>query len=158
MSRALTGRDVLLWLVAGFALVIAVNAAFIVISLRTYPGEDEQRPYLQGIAYNHTLAARAKQAELGWRATIGASRLPNGRVLIAVALVRSDGTPEPQAVLAGELRHPSDESRDIALSLSGTRRGEYRGELDGVASGFWDVVIKSSAPQPFEAVRRVWVP
>jgi nitrogen fixation protein FixH len=158
MTRALTGRDVLLWLVVGFGLIIAVNMAFIVISVRTYRGEDEQKPYLQGIEYNHTLAEREKQAELGWRATIGAARLPDGRVRIAVSLVHPDGAPEMHAVLSGELRHPADESRDLPLRLRETGSGEYQGEIDGVASGTWDVVVKSSASQPFEASRRLWVP
>lgn len=160
MTRTLTGRDVLLWLVMIFGLVIAVNTAFIVISVRTYRGEDEQKPYLQGVEYNHTLAERAKQNSLGWTATIGASRLGSGDVRIAIALAHQDGTPETQAVLGGELRHPSDEGRDRPLRLHETSAGRYRGDVSGVARGAWDVVIKTQASEraPFEAIRRVWVP
>jgi nitrogen fixation protein FixH len=158
MTRTLTGRDVLFWLVVIFGLVIAVNTAFIVISVRTYRGEDEQKPYLQGVEYNHTLAERAKQAELGWRATIGASRLQNGKARIAISLVQSDGRPETHAALSGELRHPADESRDLPLGLHEAGAGRYEGDVSGVASGAWDVIIRASGPQPFEASRRLWVP
>jgi nitrogen fixation protein FixH len=158
MTRTLTGRDVLLWLVVVFGLVFAVNAAFIVASVRTYRGEDEQKPYLQGVEYNHTLAERAKQAALGWKASIGASRLADGRARIAVSLLQSDGTPMTHTVLVGELRHPADEHRDLALTLHETGAGEYQVDIAGVASGAWDVIIKASGPQPFEASRRLWVP
>jgi nitrogen fixation protein FixH len=158
MTRTLTGRDVLLWLVAIFGLIIAVNTAFVVISVQTYRGEDEQKPYLQGVEYNHTLAERAQQAGLGWKATIGASRLSDGKVRVAVSLVDSGGTPETRAVFSGALRHPADENRDVSLQLRETAPGRYQSDVGGVASGAWDVVIRSSTPEPFEAVRRVWVP
>jgi nitrogen fixation protein FixH len=158
MTRTLTGRDVLFWLVAIFGLVIAVNTAFIVISVRTYRGEDEQKPYLQGVEYNHTLAERAEQAKLGWRATIGVSRLANGKARIVVLLVQSDGSAKSHAVLSGELRHPSDENRDLPLRLHEEGAGHYQDDINGVASGAWDVIIRASGPQPFEASRRLWVP
>jgi nitrogen fixation protein FixH len=158
MTRALTGRDVLLSLIAIFGLIFAVNTAFIVISVRTYRGEDEQKPYLQGVEYNHTLAERAKQSDLGWKASIGASRLANGKARIAVSLIQSNGTTEMHAVLSGELRHPADEHRDRQLTLHEMGAGEYRADIDGVTRGAWDVIVRGTGPQPFEASRRLWVP
>jgi len=157
MTRALTGRDVLLSLIAIFGLIFAVNTAFIVISVRTYRGEDEQKPYLQGVEYNHTLAERAKQSDLGWKASIGASRLANGKARIAVSLIQSDGKPMTHAVLVGELRHPADEHRDVPLTLHETGAGEYQADID-VARGAWDVIVRETGSQPFEASRRLWVP
>jgi len=158
--KELTGRDVLFWLVLSFTLVIAINVYFIVLSVETFRGEDEQKPYLQGVEYNETLARRAEQKKLGWTATIGADRLPAGNVRIAVTLTRPDGTPETSARLTGELRHPADETRDRALRLREVGAGEYVAELSGVAAGNWDVIVTTPSSQtlPFEASRRLWVP
>jgi nitrogen fixation protein FixH len=158
--RELTGFDVLYWLVLSFGVVIAVNVYFIVISVKTFRGEDEQKPYLQGMEYNQTLAERVKQAELGWTATIGAQRLANGHVRIAIDLKQPDGAPQTHVKLSGEMRHPADETRDKSISLREAGAGEYVGEISGVASGAWDVIV--TAPQrsatPFEATRRLWLP
>ena len=109
----------LLWLVGFFGIIFATNAYFITAAVKTFRGEDEQKPYLQGVEYNHTLARRAEQAKLGWKATIGAHRLPSGEVRVDRHAAHSrDGAPETGAALTGELRHPADENRDRALHFT----------------------------------------
>ena len=78
MAREWTGRDIIVTLIATFGVVVGVNVYFIVQAERTYPGQDVAHPYMQGVEYNQTLAARAKQAKLGWRAVIGGSLTPDG--------------------------------------------------------------------------------
>lgn len=159
MRRELTGRKVLVWLVASFGVVFAVNIYFIVIAVKTFRGEDEQKPYLQGVEYNQTIARRAEQEKLGWKAAIGATRLPTGAVRVAVTLKRANGAPETNVNLTGELRHPADETRDRQMRLHEANPGEYVAELSGVKMGAWDVIVTTQAQQsPFEASRRLWVP
>lgn len=158
MTHALTGRKVLIWLIGFFALVMAVNTVFIVISLKTFRGEDEQKPYLQGVEYNQTLALRAEQAKIGWRASIGSERVA-GAVQISVSLDQESGSPETQASLRGELRHPADENKDRTFALTQTKPGVYQARLSGVSAGTWDVVVTARDPKhPFEASRRLWLP
>jgi len=159
MRRELTGRKVLVWLVASFGVVLAVNIYFIVIAVKTFRGEDEQKPYLQGVEYNQTIARRAEQEKLGWKAAIGATRLPTGAVRVAVTLKQANGAPETNVSLTGELRHPADETRDRPMRLLEASPGEYVAELSGVKMGAWDVIVTTQAQQsPFEASRRLWVP
>lgn len=156
MTRTLTGRGVLLWLTGFFGLIFATNAAFITVAVKTFRGEDEQLPYLQGVEYNDTLAHRALQKKLGWQATISAVRHPDGSVRVSVSLRQPDGKAPPAEHLSGELRHPSDENRDQALRLVSEGGGAYHADLPKVSRGIWDVVLKSDkGDAPFEAVRRV---
>jgi nitrogen fixation protein FixH len=156
MTRTLTGRGVLLWLTGFFGLIFATNAAFITVAVKTFRGEDEQLPYLQGVEYNDTLAHRALQKKLGWQATISAVRHPDGSVRVSVSLRQPDGKAPPAERLSGELRHPSDENRDQALRLVSEGGGAYHADLPKVSRGIWDVVLKSDkGDAPFEAVRRV---
>jgi nitrogen fixation protein FixH len=158
MTGKLTGRGVLLWLLAFFGVIIAVNVSFIVASINTFSGEDEREPYLQGIAYNHTLAERSQQEKLKWSATISASRLASGAVRVFVTIVDAQGLPQSQIRLSGELRHPADENRDHAIRLRDVGDGRYEADVKGVAPGAWDVIIESaSSHQPFEAERRLFV-
>jgi nitrogen fixation protein FixH len=159
MNKVLTGRGVLLWLGAFFGIIFATNAYYITIAVKSFSGEDEQKPYLQGVEYNDTLARRALQKKLDWRAAVAASRLPSGNVRIEVDLVQASGAPEIGARLAGELRHPANENRDRTLDLREAAPGRYQADLANVSTGSWDVMVNSGAKDaPFEAVRRVWVP
>jgi nitrogen fixation protein FixH len=156
MTRTLTGRGVLLWLTGFFGLIFATNAAFITVAVKTFRGEDEQLPYLQGVEYNDTLAHRALQKKLGWQATISAVRHPDGSVRVSVYLRQPDGKAPPAEHLSGELRHPSDENRDQALHLVSDGGGAYHADLPKASRGIWDVVLKSDkGDAPFEAIRRV---
>ena len=159
MTRALTGRSVLLWFIAFFGLIFVINGYYISIAVKTFSGEDEQKPYLQGIEYNDTLARRAEQRKLGWRATLSAQRLAAGHVLIVVDLLQADGSPETKVSLSGELRHPSNENLDHALVLKEVSPGRYEADLAGVSAGTWDIIVSTAAREaPFEVTRRVWVP
>lgn len=159
MTHEMTGRQVLAWLIGFFALIMAVNTVFIVVSVKTFRGEDEQKPYLQGVEYNQTLALRAEQKKIGWHASVSASREPSGAVRISVSLNRANGAPEMQAMLNGELRHPADENKDRTFVLSQTGPGGYQAELSGVSAGTWDLIVTTRDPKlPFEASRRLWVP
>jgi nitrogen fixation protein FixH len=158
MNGHLTGRGVLIWLFAFFGVILAVNSYFITVSTSTFRGEDEQKPYLQGVEYNQTLARHAAQAALGWQAAITATRLPGGDVRVEIQMRDTAGKPVAEPGLAGELRHPSDENRDRDLHLAQTAPGLYEARLSGVSPGVWDVMIHSSSERtPFDAERRLWV-
>ena len=159
MIKPLTGRGVLIWLGAFFACVIAVNAYYIALSIETFRGEDEQKPYLQGIEYNDTLAKRAVQARIGWRASVSATRRADGHVLIDVGLRDATGRAEATAALTGELRHPADENRDLSLHITAKGDGRYVADAGRITSGAWDVLVTSTDEKvPFEATARLWVP
>lgn len=157
MRKSLTGRGVLLLLAGFFGVILAANGAFISLAVGSFRGEDEQKPYLQGISYNQTIARRGAQARLGWSAEISAARLTSGLVRIDLVVKDRDGANQPGLDLAGLLRHPSDENRDRPIALRPVAPGHYRAEIGGVAPGVWDVQVKNRGPQPFQAGRRLWV-
>ena len=106
-----------------------------------------------------TLARRAEQKRIGWRAAISAARLTSGQVRISVALTQAGGSPEANTALHGELRHPADENKDRDLALKEIQPGLYQTELKDVSPGSWDVLVSNTdKATPFEAVRRLWVP
>ena len=158
MTMQLTGRGVLIWLCGFFGIIIAMNAYFITMSSRTFRGEDEQKPYLQGVEYNQTLARHAEQAARGWTAAITATRLPGGDVRVEIRMRDKAGRPVDGPALAGELRHPADENRDRVLDLVQTAPGIYQARHSRVSPGMWDVLVHANSVQsPFDAERRLWL-
>ena len=158
MTHTLTGRHVLLWLTAFFGVIFATNAVFITAAVETLRGEDQEKPYLQGIAFNQTLAERAEQASLGWQASLAARRLSSGQVVIDLHVYSRDHLPQSGLKLTGLLRHPVDEHLDRNFGFREVQPGLYQGSADNLKPGHWDVVARAETGAPFEASRRLWVP
>ena len=157
MTGTLTGRGVLIWLCGFFALIFATNAYFITMSVKTFRGEDEQLPYLQGISFNQTLTHRAEQQALGWHATVAVTRLPHGSAQVEVNIRDARGGPLSGVTLKGTLRHPADENRDRPLILAPVAPGIYQAKVDQLPPGLWNVTMHAEGGPPFELVDRLWV-
>ena len=69
--KELKGIHVLMWLMGFFGLMFAVNGVFLFHAITSFPGEDIQKSYLQGINYNDKLKDRALQMDRGWTAQMG---------------------------------------------------------------------------------------
>lgn len=159
MKRELTGRDVLFSLIAFFGVIIAVNVYYSLVAISTFRGEDDLKPYQEGVEYNQTLARRAAQERLGWRAVFDVARNNPQSVHIVVHLDQANGAPAGKASLSGEFRHPVDESRDRSFQLAEVKPGDYEADVAGITPGAWDVVVKSpEGAAPFEATRRMILP
>ncbi|MGZ5936971.1 MAG: FixH family protein [Rhizomicrobium sp.] len=159
MTRTWTGYHILTTLIATFAVVLAVNVLFIVKAYTTFSGEDEQKPYMQGIEYNETLERHALQARLGWKATLDATRNGQSGARILVSLFDHSGAPISNLSLTALLKHPSDEAKDREIPLHPVSTGVYEGDGVGIQPGAWDLSVSATqAPStPFEAIRRVWI-
>lgn len=126
------GWHVLAAILAFFGAVIAVNAAFIVAAVGTFPGEDEQRSYLQGLHFNETLAERRAQTALGWRAAAGFAA--GG---VEVSLRDANGAPIEGATIEAALQRPTQAALDRPLTFTSVGAGRYVAPVDSLEAGRW---------------------
>jgi nitrogen fixation protein FixH len=159
MARTWNGYHVLTGLLGVFALVLSVNILFVVKAYTTFSGEDEQKPYLQGVQYNSALERRALQTRLGWRATLEAMRAGRGEARVGVAMSDRRGAPISGLSLVVTFKHLADADKDREIKLRSVAPGIYEGSASDISSGAWDLVVSATnAPKtPFEATRRVWI-
>lgn len=136
-SFRLTGLHVLAMFVAFFLTIIAANAIFITMAVKSFPGEQEKKSYLQGLAYNDRLKAREVQAALGWTAEIASVRLESGKTEIDVVFASSMTAPISGLTITGSLSRAVDDESDHAVEFHAIAPGRYRAALDGVAPGAW---------------------
>lgn len=157
MNFELKGWHVLLILLGFFGITVCVNAVFTAYALSTFSGEDIAKPYLRGLAYNETLAKRAAQAALNWKATIGVVREREDDALISVSITTGDGTPLSALDVEATLRRPTDARRDRTVRLEPAGDGSYRARAADVERGQWDIIAHASSADgaTFEAQRRV---
>jgi len=144
MSFELRGWHVLTALLTFFGVIIAVNVAFTVMALRSFPGEDAQRSYVLGVNYNRTLALRRAQAAQGWRASAALEQGAHGAQLV---LILRDAHDEAinGAELNGVLQWPTDARRDRVLVFTPAGYGRYVAELGDLTSGRWRMRARVNA-------------
>jgi nitrogen fixation protein FixH len=158
MTTELKGWHVLLMMLAFFGVTIAVNAAFTVAAIGTFSGEDVSKPYLRGLEFNRTLEARAAQAALGWKATIG-TEAESGGAAISVHILDRDGGPKSTLSVEATLRRPTMAGLDRSITLEPAGEGKYRAVVAGLQPGAWDVIVRATGAEgAFEAERRVVLP
>ncbi|MBX3428328.1 MAG: FixH family protein [Hyphomonadaceae bacterium] len=129
------GWHVLAIILAFFSIIIAVNVTFAIYAVRSFPGEDVQRSYLQGLHYNNVLAERRAQAAQGWRATAALREDPAGAVL-EVWLTSRDVSIDG-AMLSGILEWPTSSQFDRPLNFESLGDGRYVARLGEITPGRW---------------------
>lgn len=154
-TGTLTGFHVLAVILFFFASVIGVNAYFIVQALKSFPGEDEAKSYAQGLRFNATLADRAQQSALGWRAEVSLAPAADGAHL-EVRLVDPNGAPLDGLAVTGALRRPVDAREDHSLTFVAKGRGLYAAKLTSLATGQWTLHAEARGAQGhFEIAKRL---
>ena len=155
MTFELKGGHVLAVLLAFFAITVAVNTVFTVYAISTFSGEHVAKPYVRGLEYNRTLATRAAQAALGWKAELALSREGNG-ALVILRIVDRGGKPLIDLDAEVVLQRPTNAALDKTVNLDPMGSGEYRATVAELATGQWDVIAQLKRDgATFEAQRRI---
>jgi len=140
-AKEVTGRTVLVWLVAFFGIVGIVNVAMIRAAVSTYGGLETESSYQAGLAFARETADERAQDALGWRVDARLSPTRDGISTLIVAARDADGRPLAGLAATARLVHPADKRDDHAVVLRETRPGEFGG-VATAAAGQWDLVIE----------------
>jgi nitrogen fixation protein FixH len=144
------------WLfVAGFAVVIAVNAIMISFAIGSFSGLYTPHPRDLGQQYNGVAADQAERDALGWR--IDATWRPEaGRLEIAV--VDAAGQPLSGARVFVDLVRPVENRAPLGISLEAIDTGRYAGTVALPARGNWDLdIVIERGSERFAQTRRIFL-
>lgn len=140
-TRSLTGRRVLVALLAFFGVTVLANGALVVTALESWSGLIGPKPYEHGLAYNRTLeAARAQQA-LGWQVRPDFAPTGPRTGVISVAARDSSGTPLDGADVRAVVVRPTQAGHDFEVTFSPHGDGRYDAAVEFPLPGQWDVAI-----------------
>jgi len=141
--RELTGRTVLLCLVAFFAVVASVNAVMMTAAVTTFSGVETKNAYQAGVTFAREEAAAAAQESRHWRVNSSLRHEANG--LTQVALSAQDRAGQPLAGLEAtvSLIHPNDRRLDRPVTMLANAPGRFSGVVTP-SPGQWDLVIELS--------------
>ncbi len=140
-ERELTGRTVLIWLLAFFGVVTAVNATMMTLAIRSMPGVDVKSAYEASQKYNEEIARAHEQDARGWKADVSLGKTGDGRDIV---LKIRDKSGEPVRGLAMQVRlaHPADRKADRTAQLKEIAPGVYAAGIAHVHPGAWDIVFE----------------
>lgn len=154
--RPITGRQVLIALIAFFAVVGAVNGVMIRFATATFGGVEESSPYQAGLAFNREIAAAASQNALGWNVQAHFSDLTTDEGQLTVKIHDNRNLPQADIRLEARLAHPSDQRRDHELAMIEGKPGNFAGTF-ARDPGQWNLVIEAwrGDQRLFRSVNRV---
>jgi nitrogen fixation protein FixH len=141
-ERRLTGRKVLAMLIAFFGIVIGVNVTMAKLAIKTLPGTDVDSAYTASLGYEKEIVAARDQSARNWKVDAHIERLAGGAALLQVEARDRDGRPVTGLKFQGRFERPTDKRADLAIALAEVGIGIYRGRLDAVAPGQWDLVLE----------------
>lgn len=141
-GRRLTGRGVLLWLLAFFGITFAVNGAFIYFAVSTFPGVEVASSYRAGQEFEGEIRAGKAQAERGW--AVDATVRPSGDDASVEIHFRDKAGADLHGLdVRVRLTHAVDPNHDRSASLPELASGTYRVVLADVKSGVWNLIIEA---------------
>jgi nitrogen fixation protein FixH len=127
--------------IAGFMVVIGVNATLIFFAQDTFSGLDTASPYERGLDYNNTLAAEAAQERLGWDYQASISGGSGTERTLQIQLSDHEGRPLNDLTLQAYLVRPSSQSLDLTIAPRPAGDGSYAAVFALPAPGQWELRV-----------------
>lgn len=149
-TSGITGKHVLFGIIGFFAVVIAVDATFITLAVRSHPGEQVKNSYVLGLDYNREVKRREDQAALGWTAQAGVTE---GRVFV-VRLNEATGEPVTGLEVSVQMHVAGQRADGQVLQLAERAPGEYAAQVGAMGSAKIEAEISAKyadGPDVFEA-------
>jgi nitrogen fixation protein FixH len=139
--RPVTGRMVLVCLLAFFAVVAGVNAIMIRAAISTFGGLETESSYKAGLAFAGEIAAAEAQEARHWQVKAMIQPAVDGERRIEV--LARDAVDRALSGIAANvvLSHPTDRRSDQRIVMAGDGAGRFSGKASA-ATGQWDVIIE----------------
>jgi nitrogen fixation protein FixH len=157
--RVLTGRAVLIWLVAFFAVVFTANGVMMKFALQTMSGTEVDSAYRASLTFNTEAQAARRQDERAWQVSGHAARSADGGAVVRVEARDKAGVPLTGLAFSAALERPTDKRADRRMALAELQSGLYGGKAADVAPGQWDLVLEADrgAERLFVSKTRVFL-
>lgn len=143
-ARPVTGRMVLIWTVAFFAVVLGVNFTMLKLAIDSMPGTDVDSAYRASLAFNSEIGAAREQVARAWTVTAHVEREPDGRGLVQAEARDKNGAPLVGLTFTAQLARPTDKRADRTVALGERETGLYRARVENLPAGQWDLVLEAS--------------
>lgn len=156
-ERELTGRMVLLLLVAFFGIVFAVNGVMVREALSTFGGVETDSSYKAGQMFEHEVALAKAQDGRHWQVDAKLTPAAAGGTVLDIVARDAKGAALTGLAAVVTFERPPDRRLDRTLAVAEVSPGHFRGSAAALAGGQWTIVIELSrqGARRFRSVSRV---
>lgn len=138
-----TGRTVLVWLVAFFGIVFLANAVMIRSAISTFGGVEVASSYKAGLRFGQDMSDVRAQDALRWQVSGSLDHDRNGDARLSIVARDKSNAPLGGFDVQARLVHPADSRRDVAIAMSQTAAGVFQG-VAPATPGQWELEIEIS--------------
>jgi nitrogen fixation protein FixH len=139
-ARILTGRHVLLWLVAFFGIVFAVNGVLVRAAISTFGGVETLSSYRAGLQFEQEVGLVQRQDALHWHVTGKLARDSAGVAVLDVTARDAQGAPLSGLTADARLAHPADDRLDRVIAVRSVAGGVFHGAAEA-QPGQWELIV-----------------
>lgn len=153
-----SGRMVLVALVAFFSVVAGVNAIMATLAIRTFGGLEAGNAYRAGLEFSRELQAAKDQQAKNIQVDVTTAKLPDGTTSFRMT-TKNLAPAEMTGVQAKvELRHPADSRRDHVIVLTRSPDGSFSGTTQ-VERGQWNarLSLEKGDVRVFRSINRITI-
>lgn len=144
-TQGLTGRHVLIAFILFFGVVIVTDFVFVRLAVTSFPGEQVEKSYYQGLNYNEKLAEKRRQAATGWSIQLVSTPQAGLAGDVEVRLSSSSGRGIEAAEVAGQIVRPMTDEGLQELAFVHQGDGIYVARANALGRGVWDLSIEAIA-------------
>ncbi|MET0707675.1 MAG: FixH family protein [Tardiphaga sp.] len=144
-AKPLTGRTVLICLIAFFGVVIGANLTLAKFAIDSLPGTEVDSAYSASLAYTGEIAAAREQAGRGWKVNAHVERTAAGHADVRIEARDRNGNVISGLTFTGRLERPADRRADRPVELVDAGNAVYRGQVAALPAGLWDLVLEGEA-------------
>jgi len=138
--RVLTGRAVLIWLLAFFGVVFAINAVLVQAAISTFGGVETLSSYKAGLQFEQDANLAQRQDARHWQIGGTLTRDRAGEAVLDVTARDAQGAPLRGLTADARLAHPADDRLDHAIEIGAVGDGVFHGATAAQA-GQWELII-----------------
>jgi nitrogen fixation protein FixH len=128
---------------AFFAVILAVNIAYIYVAGKSWRGVVVDKAYQRGVEYNQTIALDKKQREMGWKVEMKFDNLGNQNGVLRVLVLDKNSKLIDDANIRLYLKRPTQDGFDFELPLIFVD-GKYQAKISFPLKGQWDFSLEIS--------------
>ncbi|MDA8637018.1 FixH family protein [Rhodospirillales bacterium] len=144
--KKITGKKVLIWMIAFFGVIIAVNSVFMFFAINTWPGLTTEDSYKKGVNFNQTLEAAARQSALGWLSKVEIGDGTDTDKAVIIRMTGQANTPLSGLVVTASVERAVGTHNTQIISMSETSPGVYSGIFKAPMQGRWIAEIRAAGP------------
>ncbi len=137
MDWKLNGKHILAGLIGFFAIIFAVNGAFIYYALESWTGLDIDNSFVHGLSFEEDI-----QEAHEWKVEIDPEDLGNDKASLSVIIERVDGKSATPYSIDAEIRRPAVTGYDQDIELRQIGPRHYVGEIQVAGPGQWQIRVR----------------